>query len=87
MVHSLLREEITWPWADEASQRELGELEADMHRWRQGRKGTEIEQDSLMSTWFIWLLWRSRARAQRNVNPAGWKSAPAPALMGAGYRG
>lgn len=83
MVHSLLREEITWPWADDHSRSELGALEADMYRWRPGKRGrgTKIEQDCLMSTWFIWLLWRTRHRQNRALNSEQFRSRPAPALM------
>lgn len=80
MVHSLLREEITWPWADESSRAELGELEADMYRWRPHRKGTELVQDVLMSCWFPWLLWRNRRRVARTVDTEQFRTRPAPRL-------
>lgn len=83
MVHSLLREEITWPWADVHSRAEMTELEDDMYRWRPGKRGrgTKIEQDSLMSAWFAWLLWRNRHRQARGIDLSQWSSTPAPPLM------
>lgn len=82
MVHSLLRGEISWPWADGVSQAEMRELEDDMYRWRPGKRGrgTKIEQDALMATWFPWLLWRNRHRMGTKVNAEQFRSRPAPAL-------
>jgi hypothetical protein len=83
MVHSLLREEIEWPWGDELSRRQLKELEDDMYRWRPGIKGSRLEQDTLMATWFAWLLWRRRRRSQKAVkNYVQFNSSPAPRLLG-----
>lgn len=79
MVHSLLRDEITWPWAEGPSRADFGELEADMYRWRPG-KGTKIEQDTLIAAWFGWLLWRTRARRVKTVNTEQFRFKPAPKL-------
>jgi hypothetical protein len=84
MVHSLLREEITWPWADEVSRYEMRDLEDDMFRWRPNVRGTDLEQDCLMATWFPWLLWRSRQRQFNTINTEQFRSRPAPPLMFAG---
>lgn len=87
MVHSLLREEIVWPWGDEISRRQLSELEADMFRWRPSRSGAKLEQDSLMATWFAWLTWRQRRRNERSQRDTSWDFTPAPTLVIGGSRG
>lgn len=82
MVYSLLREEIEWPWGDSVSRKQLAELEGDMYRWRPGIKGSKLEQDTLMSTWFIWLLWRKRRRTKKAAsNYDDFRSTPAPNLL------
>jgi hypothetical protein len=64
IVHALLRGEIEWPWADdEATRVMLGQLEDDMYRWRPGKKGNQLEQDSLMAFWFIFLRWKLYRRS------------------------
>jgi hypothetical protein len=80
MVHSLLRDEITWPWGDDVSRRELKELEEDMYRWRPKIRGTRLEQDSLMATWFIWLRWRQQRRNMKTVNTNDFRFRAAPRI-------
>lgn len=64
IVHSLIRGEIDWPWADDGVTRQmLGQLEADMYRWRPYKKGKDLEQDALMAVWFLFLHWKQYRRS------------------------
>lgn len=69
MPLSMIRREITIPWADEASQANMGLLLGQLHIWRPGTRGNtltvkkdKVPQDLTMTLWFAWKKWRVIAR-------------------------
>lgn len=80
MEHSIIRGEITIPWADDTSEKAMAALLAHMHQWRPGVAGNKLEQDMVMALWFAWRRWR-RMRdvpVHRKGNPSSFKHAGSP---------
>jgi hypothetical protein len=79
MPLSMLRGEITIPWADDVSQDAMAPLLAQLHMWRPGARGNtttvkkdKVPQDLTMALWFVWRRWRNVGRdtvVHATVNP------------------
>jgi hypothetical protein len=88
MPLSMIRREITVPWADEASQTNMGLLLGQLHIWRPGTRGNtltvkkdKVPQDLTMTLWFAWKKWRTVARdttMHMTVNAAAFTSRGSP---------
>jgi hypothetical protein len=75
MVHSMLKQEIVLPWAaDDYTRKWVKELRAQMLAWRPRTSGVALRQDLLMSSWFVWLLWRQRRGVAIQSRRGTWKT-------------
>lgn len=77
---AIWRGEVTIPWADEASQRNMQPLLDDLHRWRPGIPGTKLPQDHTMTLWFATRYWRGvrDTPIYRQASSEGWTLRPSP---------
>lgn len=75
MIPTMMRRgEFITPWADdETTQLMMGGMLAEMERWRPHKKGTELEQDIVMTIYFG-TVWWSRLRA---TTPSGTRTSRA----------
>lgn len=62
MPISMIRREITIPWADQASIDNMDQLLGHLHIWRPGVPGNKLPQDMTMALWFIWRYWRATTK-------------------------
>lgn len=94
MVHTMLKEQIHLPWADDEYTRLMvGELRAQFLAWKPSKRGAQLRQDLLMAFWFVWILWRNRRGASVvEHNHQSWRTGhhspfkPTPGLvLPAGY--
>lgn len=58
MPMSMVRQEITIPWADPKSVENMEQLLQHLHIWRPGVPGNKLPQDLTMALWFNWRQWR-----------------------------
>jgi hypothetical protein len=77
MVHTMLKDQIHLPWADDEYTRLMvGELRAQFLAWKPKLRGTQLRQDLLMAFWFVWILWRNRRGASvEATNGQHWQTA------------
>lgn len=69
MVTSFVKGEIDLPWAEDPYTRhEIGELVRQLKAWRPKARGNKLRQDRVMTLWFLWILWRSRYKAEPETN-------------------
>jgi hypothetical protein len=88
MPLSMLRHEITIPWADEPSRDRMALLLGHLHIWRPGTRGNtltvkkdKVPQDLTMALWFAWRRWRAVARdntAHQTVDGGDFTSRASP---------
>ena len=84
--YSIMREEVTIPWADDVSEKAMDPLLRHLHQWRPGVAGNKLEQDMVMALWFAWRRWR-RMRdtpVHRKVDPAQFRRPASPLRLVAG---
>lgn len=77
MVHTMLKDQLHLPWGDDDYTRLMvGELRAQFLAWKPSKRGTQLRQDILMATWFVWVLWRARRGASAtNTQNQHWQTA------------
>lgn len=80
MPESMIRGEITLPYADELSQKAMEKLLYHLHIWRPNVPGTKLEMDMVMALWFAWRRWRTRRHVPQHPQTptSGWKTAHSP---------
>lgn len=80
MPMSMVRQEITIPWADEVSQKEMAKLLAQLHQWRPGVNGVKLPQDLVMCLWFAFRQWRAVRDTPVHAMPdlGRWRAAASP---------
>lgn len=80
MPMAMVRQEITIPWADEISRKEMAPLLDQLHMWRPGVNGVKLPQDLVMTLWFIFRQWRM-VRDQpiaMGGSTSGWEASHSP---------
>lgn len=66
---AMWRGEVTIPYADEYSQKNMEPLLDDLHRWRPGVPGTKLPQDHTMTLWFAVRQWRIQRETPMHRQP------------------
>ena len=77
---AMLRGQITIPWADDISQKEMSKLLDQLHMWRPGVNGVKLPQDLVMALWFCYGQWRGvrSMPVHADVNLDSWRGASSP---------
>lgn len=68
MAASFTRREITFPWGDEHSALRMDQMFAELLDWRPFVATRFLEQDLVMSLWFIWYWWMQARRVGESMS-------------------
>ena len=77
MTSSFIRGEFAIPWGTGWTRERMLPLVTELQNWRPGLKPTQLKQDLVMATWFLWLRWQEGLRFARQ-DPSAFRTTGLP---------
>jgi hypothetical protein len=70
MASTFRRKEVVLPYHpdDVLGRLAVDEFAIELRKWRPGKRGTELVQDRVMSSWFVWILWQLHDKVVHETN-------------------
>ena len=59
MASAFLDGEIRIPWGDEPTRERMQPLIDELKKWRPTARGADLQQDRVMTLWFLWMRWQA----------------------------
>jgi hypothetical protein len=69
MANAFNDREIRIPWGNTETRERMQPLIDELKRWKPGARGAILQQDRVMTLWFIWLRWQVERSGMDNVIP------------------